>query len=60
MERADFEMQQQLEEERLCKTLEALNEVYQCGLHETAEFLANELRVSQWWDKPSPQNSARG
>lgn len=50
MERADWTQQMQLEEERLSKTLEALHEIHKVGLEDTAEFLARELGVSNWFD----------
>lgn len=46
---SEEEQQQQLEEERLAKTLEALDEINGCGLTDTAKFLAAELGVSGWW-----------
>ena len=49
MERAGFEQQQQLEEERLCKQLDALYEIHNCGLEDTAQFLARELGVATWF-----------
>ena len=51
MDRANWEQQQQLEEERLSRTLEALDEVFGVGLEDTAKFLASELGVSKWWDQ---------
>ncbi len=48
----------QLEEERLCKTLDALYEVHGCGLKDTAKFLARELGVSNWF-KPDVTNAHR-
>lgn len=41
--------QQQLESERLERTLEALDEINGCGLTDTAKFLATELGVSSMW-----------
>lgn len=50
MERDDNAQQLiEAEEERLSETLNALNEVYGCGLHDTADFLARELGVKQWF-----------
>lgn len=49
MDRDDWTQQQQLEEERLCRTLEALDEIYGCGMYETAEFFARELGVQTFW-----------
>lgn len=46
---------QQLEEERLQKTIEALDEIYGLGMWETAEFFARELGVRNYWN---PQRSA--
>lgn len=40
---------QQLEEERLKKTLDALDEINGCGMYETADFLARELGVKDFW-----------
>lgn len=50
MERDEGWQLMQLEEERLCRTLEALHEVHKCGLEDTAEFLAKELGVAKWFD----------
>jgi hypothetical protein len=44
MDHADW--QRILEEERLYKTMEALHEIRQCGLEDTAEFLSRELGVN--------------
>lgn len=49
MDRPDWNQQQQLEEERLAKTLDALDEIYGCGMYETAEFFARELGVKNFW-----------
>lgn len=45
----DGSEQVQLEEERLARTLEALDEINGCGLTDTAKFLASELGVSAYW-----------
>jgi hypothetical protein len=47
--------QQQLESERLERTLNALDEINGCGLTDTAKFLASELGVSGMW-KPEEIN----
>lgn len=49
---------QQLEEERLCKTLDVLTELHMAGFYEHADFLAAELRVKQWWHKPEAGHAA--
>ena len=56
MDRANWEQQQQLEDERLCKTIEALDEIYGCGMYETAEFFARELGVTNWWKPERTKN----
>jgi hypothetical protein len=53
----DQSEQMQLEEERLARTLEALDEIQGCGLTDTAKFLAGELGVSRWW-KPDVEPRA--
>lgn len=40
---------QQLEQERLERTLEALDEINGCGLTDIAKFMASELGVSTYW-----------
>jgi hypothetical protein len=59
MDRASWEQQQQLEEERLSKTLEALDEVFGVGLEDTAKFLASELGVTKWWTPEKTNASHR-
>jgi hypothetical protein len=51
---ADWQEQMQLEEERLHRTLEALHEIHNVGLEDTARFLASELGVKTWFE---PQES---
>lgn len=50
---------QQLEDERLHQTLDALTEVYKAGFYEHAEFFARELGVKQWWSKPEVGHAAQ-
>lgn len=57
MDRADARQQQEMEEERLQKTMDALDEVYGCGLHKTASFLARELGVTRWWKPERPTDA---
>jgi hypothetical protein len=52
----DASEQNQLEEERLARTLEALDEIQGCGLTDTAKFLAGELGVSRWWKPETHAN----
>lgn len=47
----------QLEQERLERTLEALDEINGCGLTDIAKFMASELGVSRWW-KPDVEPRA--
>lgn len=50
------EERHQLEQERLERTLEALDEINGCGLTDTAKFFASELGVSQWWTPEQPRS----
>jgi hypothetical protein len=38
--------------------LDALTEIYKAGFYEHADFLATELRVKQWWQKPEAGHAA--